>query len=95
MFVGLVAAYRPPLDFGDDVGNVGLVERRKCEALLAEMVQGSADMNQRRAVDYQEAVVELVGHLDCERVAVLMYCSKSELEVTICDFQLSISDGFS
>ena len=35
------------------------------------MVQGSTDMNQRRAVDYQETVVELVGRLDRERVAVL------------------------
>ena len=52
------------LDLGNDVGDVGLVERREREALLTEMVQGRANMNQRRAVDYQEAVMELVGHLD-------------------------------
>ncbi len=47
--------------FGNDIGDVGLVERRKGKALLAEMVQGSPYMDQRRAVDYQETVMELAS----------------------------------
>ena len=55
----------------DDVRDVGPVEGRESEALLAEVVQRCANMDQRHAVDYQEAVVEPVGDLDRQRVAVL------------------------
>ena len=45
--------------FGDDFWDVGLVKGRKGETFLAEMVQRSSYMNQSRAVDYQETVVDL------------------------------------
>ena len=43
-----------------DVVNVGLVKQRKCEVLLAEVVQGCAYMDKNRLVDDEEAVVELI-----------------------------------
>ena len=48
-------------DFGEDVGDVGLVEGRESEALLAEMVERCHYMNQRCLVDDEEAVVESEG----------------------------------
>ena len=54
-----------------DVGDVGLVERREREALLAKVVQRRADVDQCRPVDDKKTVVKLVGDLDHERAAVL------------------------
>ena len=54
-----------------DVGDVGLVERREREALLAEVVQRRADVDQGRLVDDKKTVVEAVRHPDRKRAAVL------------------------
>ena len=53
-------------DFCEDVGDVGLVEGRERETLLAEVVEGCAYVNQGRFVDDEEAVVEPVGGFDRE-----------------------------
>ena len=53
------------------VGDVGLVEGRERETLFAEVVEGRTDVNECRFVDDEEAVMELVGGLDRERVGVL------------------------
>ncbi len=42
-----------------DIGNVGLVHRRECKALLAEMVERRADMDERCLVYDEKTVVEL------------------------------------
>ena len=54
-----------------DVGDVGLVEGRERKVLLAEVVQGSAYMNESYLVDDEEEVKKLIGHLDRKRVAAL------------------------
>ena len=58
-------------ELGQDIRDVGLVERREREALPAEVVQRRADVDERRPVDDEESVVEPVRHPDRERVAVL------------------------
>ena len=57
--------------FRQDVGNVRLVERREGEAFLAKMIQRRAYMYQGSFVYDEKTVMELVGHLYRERIAVL------------------------